>query len=110
MTTDALLEVNDFVLRYDGIFRIKFDHEGHHLEKKTFLSPDMLFTIIQNEGISNSLESLDFYDGVRFTKSTLIYEVFYEKDGSISFLTDELADELYDKHRLVLIYCKFKKE
>lgn len=112
MIGDRIIEVNKFKLSYDGMFHAEFEFLKEKYRKVLFLTPQMLFRILRNEGFEkpDSIQSLDFcFKGVDFFKTTLLFEVFDEENGKISFLTSEEAEH-YQDSGYYLIHCKIKDD
>ncbi|MEA1875016.1 MAG: hypothetical protein U9N51_11425 [Bacteroidota bacterium] len=110
MIGDRIIEVKKFKLFYDGLFYAEFEYFKEKYKIKLYLTPAMLFKILQNEGLEkiDSIQSLDFYnEGVDFFKTTLLFEVFNSEKGRISFLTSEEA-ELYQDSGYYLTRCVIK--
>lgn len=112
MIGDKIIEINQFNLSYDGLFIIKFEFENEIYRLKPYLTPALLFKIIENEGLKDSIELLDFYsNGIDFSKTTLMFEVFEKENENdrISFLTSEYA-EMYQDDNIYLIHCEIKSD
>lgn len=110
MIGDRIIEINEFKLSYDGLFLLEFEYAKEKYYLKPYLSPEKFLKIIQNEGFNDSIQSLDFYsDGVKITKTTLLFEVFNTDNNKISFLTSEKAEH-YQDSGLLLIDCKIKND
>jgi len=109
MNGDRIIEINKFKLSYDGMFYAEFEYLKEKYRKVLFLTPPMIFVILRNEGFEKveSIQSLDFYKGVDFSKTTLLFEVFDEENGKISFLTSEEAEH-YQDSGYYLINCNIK--
>lgn len=109
MIGDRILEINYFKLLYDGIFSIEFENRNVKYRIKLYLTPQMLFKIMHNEFLKeiDSIQLLDFYsEGVNFTKTILVLEVFDKEDGKISFLTSEEAEQYQPGY--YLCHCEIK--
>jgi len=104
------ISTNNFTLSYDGLFSVRFEYQGKMYHKHIYLSPEVLFEMMLREGYTTKedVASLDFGQGVHFSKSIVVFEVFEEEDGSISFLTSEEAEH-YQGSGHYLINCKIKK-
>jgi len=105
------LSTNNFTLSYDGLFSVRFEYQGKMYHKHIYLAPEMLFEMMLREGYTSKedVKSLDFGQGVHFSKSIVVFEVFEEEeDGSISFSTSEEAEHYQDSGHY-LINCKLKK-
>ena len=100
------LEINQFTLFYDGLFRVEFDHQNKHYDKMIFLEPQTLFKILQNEGLIEQMESLDFHydEGVQISKTTLSFPMF--EKNKISFITSEYGAD-YQENEIMIIECDF---
>ena len=104
------IEINDFRLYYDGLYKIKFEYQNETYKFYIYLSPDMLYKIITNEKIENELlQEIDYTSNFEhhFTKTTLVFETFDEEHNSL--ITSERADYLQDKG-IYLIHCEIKKD
>ena len=110
MRGDRIIEVNKFNLSYDGLINIKFKYDGIDYSLTPALTPDMIFKIIKNEGIEDLFPTLDFYiDGVNFSKTVLLFEVFDTEYDELSFLTSDMQDNYMDSG-IVLIECEIKND
>lgn len=110
MIGDRFIEVKKFKLFYDGLFYAKFEYFKEKYRIELFLTPAMLFKILQNEGLEkiDSIQSLDFYsEGVDFFNTTLLFEVFNSEKSRISFLTSEKAEH-YQDSGYFLTHCLIK--
>jgi hypothetical protein len=107
MREEETIEIKEFELRYDGIFKLKINIDDITYEDYIYLSPSMLFKIIESEGLQYTSEELDLYNYVQFTKTTLILEVFEKENERYSFLTSEEAG-LYQDIDLYLINVEIK--
>ena len=111
MIGDRIMEVNKFKLSYNGFFILDFEYANEKYSIKPYLTPEMLLKIIKNEGFKDLTRSLDFSsEGVCFTKTTLLFEVFDGDNNEISFLTSEEAEVIYLEFGISLINCKIKNE
>jgi hypothetical protein len=98
LSNTITIKINNFTLFYDGIYKIAFEHDSEEYRLKVYLTPQMLIEIMNNENIKNLDKKIDFYkDGYKFSKTTLLLEIFDESDGEISFLTSETAEEYQDQ-------------
>jgi hypothetical protein len=112
MLGDRLIEINQFRLYYDGIFLVQFEFRNRKYRKELYLAPAMLIKLLQNEGLVriDSENLLDFCsEGVEFSKSTLLFDVFDNENGEIGFLTSNVA-ELYQDSGHYLIHCDIKAD
>lgn len=111
MTGDRILKINHFKLFYDGLFSIEFEDSNVKYRIQLYLTPQMLFRIMHNEFLEkiDSIQLLDFYsEGVNFTKTILVLEVFDENDGKIVFLTSEEAEHFQPGY--YLCHCEIEGE
>lgn len=112
MFSDKIIEVNNFKLSYDGLFYAEFEYAKNKYTQKIYLTPQMFFKILHNEGLDkiDFIQSLDFYSkGVEFFKTTLLFRVFNEENEKISFLTSEEADHYHD-FGFSLVHCEIKDD
>jgi len=108
MVGDRIIEISKFKLSYDGLFTIEFKHAGKLHTIKPYLTPAMFYYIIANEGLKETIQLLDFYsEGVVFSKTKLLFEVFDNENGNISFLTSEEAEH-YQDSGYYLVHCEIK--
>lgn len=109
MVGSRTIEVNPFTLYYVGFFVIEFEFENKAYSKILYLEPDMLFKIIENEGLKDNIELLEFrFKGVEFSKTTLLLEVKANKKGIFSFYHSELAAK--QNSRNYSIDCEIKTD
>jgi hypothetical protein len=99
MQGDRIIEISEFSLSYDGMFKVGFNYEGRDYFKPIYLAIEMLLKIIEREKLSHEdLQSINSFDEAPvFKKSTLLIEVFIEAESEeISFLTSEESEHLQD--------------
>jgi hypothetical protein len=90
------IEIKNFTLEYDGIFRISFDG----INKPVFLTPGQLFKMFKIEGLIYEdffEEHAYFFEPVNFKKVDLILKGSQDEDGEYSFLTSEAAEIMQEK-------------
>ncbi len=91
-----LVQINNFILKYDGIFTI----ETQEFTTPVFLPLDAIIKILQNEGVIDSIGEYDLYNqGILITKSTLIIEAVLD-GGDIVTFTFSFFFYNYEKYRL----------
>ena len=112
MLGDRIIEINEFILYYDGCFKVEFMYDNKKYCRIIYLDLKNLIKIFENEGlnISNKINAINFhFTGLRFLKSTLLFEVFDEADNTISFLTSEVAED-YSFNNIIMVDCEVKQD
>jgi hypothetical protein len=110
MIGDRIIEIRESILMYDGCFAVEIEYNGNKFSMPIYLRPAALFQILENEGLDSfeKIEAVDFYsDGLKISKTSLLFEVFDGENESISFLTSEEAEH-YQYHDIRLVFCDIK--
>jgi hypothetical protein len=113
---DRTIEINQFKLLYDGLFKIEFEYNEKKCRECLYLTPSMLLKTLKNEGLEDADAIQKFHlfsddlivEGINFSKTTLLFRVFDEEDDEISFLTSQRAEH-YQNVGLYLIDCEIKE-
>lgn len=106
------IEINNFTLSYNGMFRLAFNYEGENFQKPIYLNPMELFQIIENE--ANLKNNLDEQNptinvvGVEIKNTTLILQAWIKNDKITGFLTSAIAEDYQDKG-YYLLECNAKR-
>ena len=95
------ITLHSFSLYYDGIYRIKFVYDGESFHEEAFIPPNVLFKMLQIEGVPGT----DFNDcSMDFRKVTITLPVYKDKAGKLTaFRTTERAERLDVNYGLTLI-------
>ena len=102
------IEIKDFTLYYDGIYRIQVSNKR---EIKACLTLDVILKMIQIEGysIEDVIAISKDYKPLQFNKVILINKGYEDNNGKISLLTSELAEPLYMDYQISLIDFSVKE-
>jgi hypothetical protein len=109
---DRRIEIEQFVLLYDGCFVVEFKYNDRKYIKPVYLKPAELFKVLEHEGLDSfeKIDAIDFYsDGLIVSKTSLIFEVFDVEDETISFITSEEAEH-YQENDIQFVFCEIKVE
>lgn len=108
MKEEQIIEINNFTLFYDGMFRIAFNYAGKSYKKPIYLNPIDLLQMIENEPIlKNDLEGIHF-DGVKIKNTTLMLKAFIEDEEVKGFMTSDYGED-YQDQGYYLLDCEVKR-
>lgn len=106
-----LIFINDFLLKYDGIFTVEFTYENVVYCPNVYMPLEVLVKILKNEGIIDNLSNYDFYnEGVLFKETTIVLEVVKLSDGQIPFVITEETEQFEKYMSNTRIYKCYLKE
>ena len=86
------MEVNNFELRYDGVYTITFLN-GKMVQ--ACITLDTLVKMISTEGLElkDIEKAIQEAEPLRFTKVKLVCDIFDKGDGKYSYLSSEIAED-----------------
>ena len=106
------IEIKNFSLSYDGMFRVTFKYGDKNYQKLIYLKPIDLFKIIESEvTLNNDIDRLDQaigVAGVEIKNTTLTLQAWVKNDEITGFLTSSIA-EGYQDRGYYLLDCNVKR-